>query len=169
MKLRFLTTIACIATRVVLAVSGAEELSNIAEETKLLDNKLSRWNGSPFSMFPLGLQAQKLKKIVDGATATFQDQGNRPESDDKLVVAAANDALAALDAVITTVIAAREDFDKIPLGLPILFGILKTLQTSTMKMTKAIVEGASIGNVNKIKAMQDRAKAHFEKAMASFD
>ncbi len=169
MKLQLLTSIACIATRLALALSGAEALSNIATETKLLDNKVANWNGSPFSMFPLGLQAQKLKKMVDGATVEFQNLGSRPESDDKLVVAAANDALTSLDGVITTVIAAKDKFDQIPLGLPILFGIIKTLQTSTNKMVQACINGASIGNINKLKTMQDRAKTHFEKGMASFD
>lgn len=170
MKAGFIAATICLAVSSAQAlVTGAQALGNLQAAAIKLDDTLAHWDGGPFTLFPLGMQTQGLLQQVNTAVTTFQNLRTRSEPADNDVLKAAQLGVPTIDHILKTVVASKDKFDKIPLGVPIMFGILKALQIPTNKMTSAIVVGASPANGPALRQMQDQVKQLFVDAMNSFD
>lgn len=170
MRVGFTSVVFCLAVRLAKAIpTGAEVLDNLIAATEKLDGTLENWNGGPFTLFPLGLQSQSLIQQVNTATTVFQGLGMRTEAADADVLKSGQQGAASIQHILNTVIASRPKFEKVPLGIPIMFGVLKALQLPTNRMTATILQGASPSSGQQLQQLQDQIKQLFVNAMNAFD
>lgn len=151
------------------ASAATDAMTNIKDMIGDLDSVISKWNGKPLGSIIIAAKSQKIKKQVDKTTQIFQDMGKRTILDERELITVAAGALKNLGQATATLLQAKDQFFKLPMGSAIVFGILKALESSANKMTKQIVSGAPFGLEAEEKAMQSQVAEVFKKTLASFE
>lgn len=95
-------------------------------------------------------------------------EGNRTKVTDTDVVVSAKAALDSLQHIMATVTDSKSKFDRVPLGLPIMFGILKTVEINTNKAIQIAVDAASPEAKKELQSMQQQAKDYFSSTLNNF-
>ena len=151
------------------ASAGTDAITNISRSIGDLDTSIAKWNGKPLGTIIIAFKAQNILKEVDKTTELFKDAGKRTIFDERDLITASAGAVKNLGQVTTTLLAAKDQFFKLPLGSAIVFGILKALESSANKMTQQIVSGAPLGLETEEKALQNQVQELFKDAIASFE
>lgn len=151
------------------ASAGTDAITNLSHFVGDLDSSIANWNGKPLGTIIIAVKAQKILKEVDKTTELFKDAGKRTVLDERDLITAAAGAVKNLGQVTTTLLAAKDQFFKLPMGSAIVFGILKALESSANTMTQQIVSGAPFGLEAEEKALQNQVQELFKHAIASFE
>ncbi|KAJ3494944.1 hypothetical protein NLG97_g3749 [Lecanicillium saksenae] len=162
----------CLSQIDILGVFGASpdrQLQKLKSSVDSIDKGLDRWTGSPLYLPVLALQAAKLQKDITDTGASFKRAGPRTADADQALLVDAQSALDSLGHAMATVGGAATKFDKIPMGVPVIFGVLKAFEISTNRAIKLGVDGASPDAKPRFEAMQQTAKAYFKNAIDLFE
>lgn len=149
--------------------SPDRQLQKLKSSVDSIGKSIEGWTGSPLYLPVLGLQAAKLQKDVIDTGASFQKAGRRTADADQAILVDAQSALDSLGHVMGTVGGAAAKFEKIPMGVPVMFGVLKAFEISTNCAIKMGIDGASPNAKPRFEAMQQTAKAHFTNAINLFE
>ncbi|KAK2601917.1 hypothetical protein QQS21_004508 [Conoideocrella luteorostrata] len=174
LKLLLVAIFVGISIAEVNVTASAIKMVNSAMTT--LDDKLANWNGNFLGILPVLLQTDRLLKTIDNSNQEPNDGLQRlglgfllpKQGAAGTVIDEAQDSAENVAKIMSTVIAKKDEIKKIPFGGPIMFGILKTFETSADTMMRNVVSQAPDEGQRSLKPLQRQIQDYFPQAIAAF-
>lgn len=170
MRLNAISLLLCAATGLVRAgFFGTTPLQDLKSALDGIDGTIGRWSGGILTLVPIAAQAEILATRIKETQKSLQKLGARSAETDGPLLRDGDAALQSLDHTMSTITNSAAKFRRVPMGVPIMYGILKSFQVSTDRMIQTGIDGASPDAKPQLEAMQGQAKEYFAKALGSFE
>lgn len=170
MKVNAISMLLCAAVGLVQGgLFGTTPLQDLKSALDGIDGTIGRWGGGILTLVPIAVQAEVLATRIKETQKSFQKLGARSAETDEPLLRDGNAALQSLNHAMNTITSSAAKFQKVPMGVPIMYGILKSFQISTDRMIQTGIDGASPDAKPQLEVMQGQAKEYFAKALESFE